>query len=55
MSALRYGTKSGNKSGGPLKPLEELTTFKPFNVRETRWEVWDVMESRYESYLNLHQ
>ena len=32
-----------------------MTTFKPFNVRETKWEVWDVKEAKYEQYINLHQ
>ena len=52
LSAMREGVR-----GRPAaqKPLEDMTTFKPFNVRETKWDVWDVKESKYEQYLNLHQ
>ena len=32
-----------------------MTTFKPFNVRETKWDVWDIKESKYEQYHSLHQ
>ena len=51
LSAMREGVR-----GRPAakRPLEEMTTFKPFNVRETKWDVWDVKESKYEQYLNLH-
>ena len=51
-SALREGVKG---KSAPKRPLEDMTTFRPFNVRETRWDVWDVKESKYEQYLNLHQ
>ena len=40
MSALRYDSKK--KTGkAPKKSIEEMTTFKPFNVREIQFEVWD--------------
>ena len=50
---LTTALSSANKAG--RRPIEEMTTFKPFNVRETRWEVWDTMESKYENFINLHQ
>lgn len=52
MSALREGVKGKPQ---PRRTLEDMTTFRPFNVRETKWDVWDVKESKYEQYLNLHQ
>ena len=54
LSAMREGSQSRGKQGY-RKPIEEMTTFKPFNVRETKWDVWDIKESKYEQYLNLHQ
>ena len=48
---MRDGTRGKT---APKKPLEDMTTFRPFNVRETKWDVWDVKESKYEQYLNLH-
>ena len=45
----RGSRKPGNK------PIEELTTYKPFNIRETMWEVWDIKEAKNEHYLNHHQ
>ena len=55
-AALRHG-QVGSKGGrpAPKKPLEEITTFKPFNIREIKWEVWDIKEAKYEQYINLHQ
>lgn len=54
-SALRFGKPAKGGQPAPKLPIEDMTTFKPFNVRETQWEVWDVKESKYEQYLNLHQ
>ena len=55
ISALRFGQPAKAGRPAPKKPIEDMTTFRPFNVRETQWEVWDVKESKYEQYLNLHQ
>ena len=55
LAALRFGGPPKGGKPAPKKPIEELSTFKPFNVRETMWEVWDVKEGKYEQYLNLHQ
>ena len=52
LSALREGARGKQ---GFKRPIEEMTTFKPFNVRETKWDVWDIKESKYEQYLSLHQ
>ena len=41
-SAMRQGSTSKAAKPQRRKPLEEMTTFKPFNVRETQWEVWDL-------------
>lgn len=38
-SALRFG--SSNPKTRFDQPLEALTTFKPFTVRELEFEVWD--------------
>lgn len=54
LSTLRFGGPPKGGKPAPKKPIEELTTFKPFNVRETMWEVWDIKEGKYEQYLNLH-
>lgn len=54
LSALREGVQPKGKQAVAKKPIEEMTTFKPFNVRETRWDVWDVKEAKAEQFLNLH-
>jgi hypothetical protein len=46
-SALRYDpAKKGAKA--VKQPLEELTQFKPFNVREIQFEVWDTRAAMQE-------
>lgn len=55
MSALRAGATSKQARAMKRKPLEEMTTFKPFNVRETQWEVWELKEAKYEAYVNMYQ
>ena len=53
MAAMRHdkvGTR-GNKSV-PKKTLAELSTFRPFNVRETIWEVWNISAFTDERYVN---
>ena len=43
------------RTGQPArKALEDMTTFKPFNVRETEWEVWDVKDYMTEQYYKAH-
>jgi len=54
-SALRFGQPAKGSRPVPKRSIDEMTTFRPFNVRETQWEVWDVKESKYDQYLNLHQ
>jgi hypothetical protein len=54
LSALRFGGPARGGKPAPKKPIEDMSTFKPFNVRETNWEVWDVKDGKYEQYLNLH-
>ena len=51
-AALRHDSTRGKPA--TRQALEDLTTFKPFNIRETNWEVWDVRESKNEQYVNLH-
>ncbi len=31
--------------------LEDMTNFKPFDLRELMSEVWDVKEATYENYV----
>ena len=46
-AALRYDpAKKGAKA--VKQPLEELTQFKPFNVREIQFEVWDTRAAMQE-------
>ena len=40
LSALRYGSKKGGGTK-PKRPIQDLTTFKPFNVREIEFSFWD--------------
>ena len=54
-SALRFGQPAKGGRPAPKAAIEDMTTFRPFNVRETQWEVWDVKQNQYEQYLNLHQ
>ena len=54
-SAMRLGGTSKQARAMKKKPLEEMTTFKPFNVRETCWEVWDLKQAKAEAYVNMHQ
>jgi hypothetical protein len=36
------------------KPLEAMTTFKPFTVRELEYEVWDTSKSKQEKFLKQY-
>ena len=42
-AALRFDMKKG--AAKPKKTIEEMTTFKPFNVRELQFEVWDLAQA----------
>lgn len=44
LSALRFGNPRAKVK--PKKALEEMTTFKPFNVLETGWDVWNITDYR---------
>ena len=49
-AALRYDpAKKGAKVA--KAPLEALTQFKPFNVREIQFEVWDARKAMHEQML----
>jgi hypothetical protein len=37
ISALRFGTKNARN----LQAIEDMTAFKPFNIREIEFDVWD--------------
>lgn len=54
LSALRHGAPAKGGRAAIKEPIEDLTTFKPFNVRETNWEVWDVKEAKNDQIMNLH-
>jgi hypothetical protein len=45
-SALRYET--GLKKNKTIAPPEQLTYFKPFNIRELEVDVWDGHERIYD-------
>lgn len=53
VSALRFGTNQFNKD--KLKKVEEMTTFKPFNIREIEFEVWDTMDARRDNILRQYE
>lgn len=56
MAAMRHDKVQarGSKSM-PKKTLAELSTFRPFNVLETNWEVWNISGMTFERYVNSHQ
>lgn len=37
------------------KPLEALTTFKPFTVRELEFEVWDTKHAKQDRFLRQYE
>lgn len=50
-SALRYGPVHSVRN--PVKEAPcELTTFKPFSLRELDYDVWDTKRSKQEKYLS---
>lgn len=50
-SALRY--KPGKKKANhPDKPIEELTSFKPFNVREIAFDVIDTTSATNDAMMH---
>lgn len=49
VSALRSGMTQFKKDN--LKPIESMATFKPFNLREVEFEVWDTMDTRRDNIL----
>ena len=50
-SALRYGNQTQTKIRVE-KPIEQLSTFKPFTVREIDFQVWDsITEHQVDNYL----
>ena len=53
-SALKHGVPAKGGKPAPKEPIEDLTTFRPFNVRETNWEVWDIKESKNEQILLMN-
>ena len=46
-SALRYGSKGAKN----VQPVEEMTTFRPFNIREVEFDVWDCMDAKRDAIL----
>ena len=53
-SALRYGQPLTTKKD-VQKPPSEMTTFKPFSVRELDFDVWDTSRSNRDKFLaQLH-
>ena len=48
-SALRFGNTQAKQKAD--KPIEMLTTFKPFTVRELEFEVWDTSKAKNDRYV----
>lgn len=48
-SALKYDSKTAKST--KLKPIEEQTSFKPFNVREINFEVIDTAQASQEQHM----
>ena len=38
-----------------MRPIEDLTTFRPFNVHETNWDIWDINRFKNDQYLMQNQ
>ena len=45
MSSLRYGL-ANYKSDSKIRPPEQLTYYKPFNIKELEFDVWDTFDER---------
>jgi hypothetical protein len=48
-SALRFGNPQAKVKVD--RPIETLTAFKPFTVRELDFEVWDSSEAKNDRFL----
>jgi hypothetical protein len=48
-AALRYGNPNAKVKAD--KPIESLTSFKPFTVRELEFEVWDTQQSKQDRFM----
>ena len=48
-SALRFGNPSAKVKVD--KPIEAMTSFKPFTVRELDFEVWDSSQAKNDRFL----
>mmetsp|Transcript_22870 Transcript_22870/g.22134 ORF Transcript_22870/g.22134 Transcript_22870/m.22134 type:complete len:327 (+) Transcript_22870:1169-2149(+) len=51
-SALRYGQPAAKIRVN--QPLENLTSFKPFTVRELEFEIWDTQKAKQEQYMKQY-
>ena len=51
LSALRFGGKNAKN----LQAVEELTTFRPFNIREVEFDVWETNEARRDGILRQYE
>jgi hypothetical protein len=51
-SALKFGQAGAVRSKGapPERPLEALTNFRPFTIRELDFDVWDHQENNAQVY-----
>ena len=50
-TTLRFGTAKANKLADKKSTLEDCTSFKPFNVRETGWDAWGDSLNKENIYL----
>mmetsp|Transcript_27366 Transcript_27366/g.20515 ORF Transcript_27366/g.20515 Transcript_27366/m.20515 type:complete len:84 (+) Transcript_27366:524-775(+) len=51
-SALRYGI--GTAKVKVNQPIENLTSFRPFTVRELEFEVWDTSRAKQEQFMKQY-
>ena len=54
MSSLRYGL-ANYKSDSKIRPPEQLTYYKPFNIKELEFDVWDTFDERKDDYQRKFQ
>ena len=52
-AALRFGNPNAKTKAE--KPLESLTTFKPFTVRELEYDVWDLAQAKNDNFLQIYE
>lgn len=52
-AALCYGNPQAKIKAD--KPIEALTSFKPFTVRELEFEVWDTKNAKQDRFMRQYE